>query len=72
MSKKYNLVGVDGNAFSIMGYVSAAMRACGKSKTERNAYMADAMGGDYTNVLIQSQRIINELNDTKLKLVPKD
>ena len=35
MSKKhYDLVGIDGNAFNVMGYVRRAMKECGFSKDE--------------------------------------
>lgn len=36
--RKYNLVGIDGNAFSVMGYVRNAMRAEGFSREEIEAY----------------------------------
>lgn len=45
------LVGEDGNAFAIMGRVSKAMKAAGLPKDEINAYMNEAMSGDYDNLL---------------------
>ena len=44
------LTGHDGNAFAVMGRVSAALRAAGHGD-EVNAYMAEAMSGDYANLL---------------------
>ena len=59
---EYSLVGIDGNAFSIMGYVIKAMRKEGKTKEEIDAYSGIAMSGDYDNLLSASQTIIEELN----------
>lgn len=42
MKKKYTLVGVDGNAFAVMGYVQNAMRKSGFSKEEISAYLKRA------------------------------
>lgn len=44
------LTGQDGNAFSIMGAVSKALRRAGKGD-EVNAFMEEAMSGDYDNLL---------------------
>ena len=62
--KLYDLVGVDGNAFCIMGYVIKAMRECKKSKEEIEAYRkaAAAAAGDYTNLIAVSCTIIDECN----------
>ena len=59
---KYSLIGVDGNAYSVMGYVDRAMRECGKSKMEIDAYYKDAMSSDYNNLLVVSASIIERLN----------
>jgi len=45
------LVGRDGNAFAIMGTVSKALKQNGYSKEEVDAYMEEAMAGDYDNLL---------------------
>jgi len=58
----YSLIGIDGNAFSVMGYVTRAMRKEGKSKEEIDEYRAKAMSGDYNNLLLESQEVIDELN----------
>lgn len=60
--EKYNLVGVDGNAFSVMGYVAKAMRNEGKSREQIDAYYADAKSGDYNHLLSVSFQMIDELN----------
>lgn len=45
------LSGIDGNAFSIMGTVSKALRRGGVSKDEIDAYMKESMSGDYDHVI---------------------
>lgn len=48
---KVNLVGVDGNAFSIMGVVSKALRQGGVPKEEIELYMEESMSGDYSHLM---------------------
>jgi len=62
---KYDLVGIDGNAFSVMGYVAKAMRKEGKSEAEIKSYREKAMSSDYNNLLCESMDIIDELNKGK-------
>lgn len=45
------LVGQDGNAFSIMGRVMRAMRRAGCTPEEVAAYQAEATSGDYDHLL---------------------
>ena len=45
------LVGIDGNAFMIMGTVTKALRSAGFSKEEIVQYQSEAMSGDYDNLL---------------------
>jgi hypothetical protein len=45
------LVGNDGNAFSIMGAVTKAMQRAGVSKEERDLYFKEATSGDYNQLL---------------------
>lgn len=59
---KYNLVGIDSNAYSIMGYVRDAMKDEGKSKSEIASYIENATSGDYNNLLVVSMDMIDELN----------
>lgn len=60
---KYNLVGVDGNAYSVMGYVSNAMKNEGKTKAEIDAYYKDATSSDYDHLLCVSFGMIDTLNE---------
>ena len=48
---KVVLVGKDGNAFSIMGRVTKALRKAGADKEYVDKYMADAMASDYNHLL---------------------
>ncbi len=45
------LVGEDGNAFSIIARVTSALRSAGVSKEERDLFQAEAMKGDYNQLL---------------------
>lgn len=63
MREKFDLVGVDGNAFSIIAYVKTAMREAGFSKEERSAYMEDCMRGDYDRLLVISDEMVDRCND---------
>lgn len=45
------LSGQDGNAFNIIGRVSAALRRAGVSQKERTAFMKEATSGLYDHVL---------------------
>lgn len=60
--KKYNLVGVDGNAYSIIGYVRKAMSTEKCSREEINRYLEDAMSDDYHHLLVVSVAMIDKLN----------
>lgn len=59
----YNLVGIDGNAFSIMDYVKKAMKECGFTKERQNEYQSKAMSGDYNNLLALSIEMIDKCNE---------
>ncbi|NLS76758.1 MAG: hypothetical protein GXY76_05795 [Chloroflexi bacterium] len=48
---KVKLVGEDGNAFAILGRVSKALRRGGIEKTEIDAFLQEAMSGDYDHLL---------------------
>ena len=54
MKERYTLVGVDGHAFAIMGYVLLAMQDDGFSKEERDEYLEDAKSSDYDHLLCVS------------------
>lgn len=59
---KYNLVGIDGNAFSVMSYVAKAMRREGYPSEEIKKYQEDAMSSDYDHLLSISVDMIDQLN----------
>lgn len=61
--KPYTLVGVDGNAFSIMGFVARIMRENGHSKDEIDQYRQDAMSSDYNNLLCISMDMVDMINN---------
>ena len=69
--KAFTLVGVDGNAYAVMGYVQRAMRAANISSDEQAAYLEDAMSSDYNHLLCISIDMIEKVNE-KLGLVPGD
>ena len=48
--EKYTLVGVDGNAFAIIGYTSRALKNEGLQELI-GEMKENAMGGDYQNLL---------------------
>ena len=60
---KYDLVGVDGNAFAIMAYVLKAMKECKMSKGEQLYYQIKATSSDYNNLLAVSIGMIDKCND---------
>lgn len=63
MKKEYSLVGVDGNVFAVMGYVSRAMRREGFSSEEIDAYYERAKSSDYDNAIYQSVVMIDKVNE---------
>lgn len=68
--KKYDIVGINGNAYCIMGYVSTAMaqecEAMGWDsaalKKEKDAYLNDAMSGDYNHLVAVSADMVDRIN----------
>ena len=52
------LVGQDGNAFAIMGRVSAALRKAGHGDAVK-PYMDEAMSGDYDHLLRVTMRTVS-------------
>lgn len=60
--RQFDLVGVDGNAFSVMGYVAKAMRQCKFSKRDIDSYYKDAMSSNYDHLLAASIDMIDRCN----------
>lgn len=61
----YSLVGINGNAHAIMGYVTRVMKANRYSKERMDEYVNQAMSGDYYSLIQLSLKeldILNELN----------
>jgi hypothetical protein len=56
---KVQMVGKDGNAFSIIGRVTKALRNAGIPVEERKKFQAEAMATDYNNVLQTVMRWVN-------------
>jgi hypothetical protein len=46
-----SLIGVDGNAFSIMGYVRRELKRAGNPPSVVDAYTEQAQAGNYDNLL---------------------
>ena len=63
--KKYSRIGVDGNAFSVMGYVIECLKKQCKTEKEIKAYTEAAMSGDYDNLLQVSMTTLNKLNEER-------
>lgn len=61
----YSLVGVDGNAYSVMGYVSKCMRREHYSQEDIHNYIQQATSSDYNNLLCVSMDMIDKLNEGK-------
>jgi len=53
------LVGLDGNAFSIMGRVMAALKDAGVPKDEIDEYYAESTSGDYDHLLQTAVRWVS-------------
>lgn len=59
---KVRLIGEDGNAFSIIGRVSKALRAAGYSEATKE-FSNDAMSGDYDHLLQTVLRYVSVSDD---------
>ena len=80
--QKYTLVGCDGNAYAVMGYVCRAFDETGKlfkrprcvTEANKKNYQTLAMSGDYDNLLCVSISVLEDLNDSleKAGLVSED
>lgn len=59
---KYTLVGVDGNAYSIMGYTAQALKNEGLGDLVKEMY-EKATSGDYYNLIATCSDYIDMAND---------
>ena len=53
------LTGTNGNAFAVMGSVRKAMRRNDVSPEDIDAFMKEAMSGDYDNLLSTCMKYVN-------------
>lgn len=62
MEDKYSLVGVNGNAFSVMGYTAQALKREGLRDLVGKMH-EEAIAGDYDNLLAVCVRYIDLANE---------
>lgn len=62
MEEKFSLIGVNGNAFCVMGYVRRALKQSGLSDRV-DEYTEKATSGDYNNLLAVSMEYIDLANE---------
>ena len=62
MKMRYSLVGVDGNAFSIMGYTGRALKEVGRSGLVKKM-QTEAMSGDYNHLIQVCMGYIDMANE---------
>lgn len=58
---KYDLVGVNGNAFSVMGYTANALKREGLKEEAEKMYK-EATSGDYSNLLMVCMKYVDMAN----------
>ena len=61
--KAYTLVGINGNAYNIMGYVRDAMHDANMTNKDIDAYVKDATSSDYNHLLAVSCEMIDRVNE---------
>lgn len=61
--KAYTLVGINGNAYSIMGYVRDAMNDANMTNNDIDAYVKDATSSDYNHLVAVSCEMIDKVNE---------
>ncbi len=54
-----NLIGQDGNAFSIMGNIKRALKRAGADKEYIDKYISEATSGDYDHLLTVSMKYVH-------------
>ena len=60
----YSLVGIDGNVFNIMGYVTTAMKQCGFKREDVDLYLKQCTTSDcYSKVVVISLEYLNKCNN---------
>lgn len=61
--KAYTLIGINGNAYSIMGYVRVAMDDANMTNDDIDAYVKDATSSDYDHLVAVSCEMIDRVNE---------
>lgn len=61
--KAYTLVGINGNAYSIMSYVRDAMHDANMTNDDIDAYVKDATSSDYNHLVAVSCEMIDRVNE---------
>ena len=69
--QRYTLIGCDGNAFAVMGYVCRAFEETGRifgrpsviTEANKKNYQMLAMSGDYNNLLCVSMQTLDDINE---------
>lgn len=61
--KPYTLVGCDGNAFAVMGYIAKMLKENGHSRDEIKSYEDAVQSSDYNNLLATSMDMIEMVNN---------
>lgn len=61
--KAYTLIGINGNAYSIMGYVRVAMDDANMTNDDIDAYVKDATSSDYNHLVAVSCEMIDRVNE---------
>ena len=61
--KAYTLVGINGNAYSIMDYVRVAMDDANMTNDDIDAYVKDATSSDYNHLVAVSCEMIDKVNE---------
>ena len=56
---RLNLVGQDGNAFNVLGLARRAAKKAEWSEEKLDAFMKEAMSGDYDNLLATCMRFFD-------------
>ena len=56
---QFQLVGIDGNAFSILGKAQKEARRAGLSKEQIEEYVNEATSGDYNNVISTTMKFFD-------------
>lgn len=59
---KFTLVGVDGNAFCVMGYTARALKRAGLA-SKVSEMQEEAMSGDYNNLLCVCMKYVDMANE---------